>query len=64
MSGHATMKVYNVLGQEVVTLFDGNAEAGKINTARFNASNLPSGMYFYTLRSAGKVETKRMLLMK
>ena len=64
MSGHATMKVYNVLGQEVATLFDGNAEAGKINTARFNASNLPSGMYFYTLRSAGKVETKRMLLMK
>ena len=64
MSGHATMKVYNVLGQEVTTLFEGNAEAGKIQTARFNASNLPSGMYFYTLRSAGKVETKRMLLMK
>ncbi|MGA9364129.1 MAG: T9SS type A sorting domain-containing protein [Bacteroidota bacterium] len=64
MSGHATMTVYNVLGQEVASLFEGNAEAGKIQTARFNASNLPSGMYFYTLRSAGKVETKRMLLMK
>jgi hypothetical protein len=64
MSGHATMTVYNVLGQEVASLFEGNAEAGKIQTARFNASNLPSGIYFYTLRSAGKVETKRMLLMK
>jgi uncharacterized Zn-binding protein involved in type VI secretion len=63
-SGFATIKVYNVLGQEVASLFEGNAEAGKINTARFNASNLPSGLYFYTLRSAGKVETKRMLLMK
>jgi hypothetical protein len=64
MSGHATMTVYNVLGQEVATLFEGNAEAGRINTARFNASNLPSGLYFYTLRSAGQTETKRMLLTK
>jgi hypothetical protein len=63
-SGFASMKVYNVLGQEVASLFEGNAEAGKINTARFNASNLPSGIYFYTLRSAGKAETKRMLLTK
>jgi hypothetical protein len=64
MSGHSTMKVYNVLGQEVATLFDGNAEAGRINTARFSASNLPSGLYFYTLRFAGQTETKRMLLTK
>jgi hypothetical protein len=64
MSGHATMKVYNVLGQEVATLFDGNAEAGRINSTRFDAANLPSGLYFYTLKSAGASETKRMLLMK
>jgi hypothetical protein len=64
MSGHATMTVYNVLGQGVATLFEGNAEAGRINTARFNASNLPSGLYFYTLRSEGQTETKRMLLTK
>jgi len=63
-SGFTTMKVYNVLGQEVVTLFEGNVEAGRINTARFNASNLPSGLYFYTLRTAGQTETKRMLLTK
>jgi hypothetical protein len=60
----ATIKVYNVLGQEVATLFDGQVEAGKINTARLNASNLPSGLYFYTLRSAGKIEARRMLLIK
>jgi hypothetical protein len=72
--GFVTMKVYNVLGQEVATLFEGNAEAGEINMVRFsatggsafggNAPNLPSGLYFYTLRSAGKIETKRMILMK
>ena len=63
-SGPATMKVYNLLGQEVATLFDGNADAARIYTARFNASNLPSGLYFYTLRSAGKFETKQMFLIK
>jgi hypothetical protein len=73
-NGFATVKVYNMLGQEVATLFEGNAEAGRINTVRFsatggsafggNASNLSSGLYFYTLRSAGKTETKRMVLMK
>ncbi len=64
ISGHASVKVYNVLGQEVATLFEGNAEAGRIYIARFDASRLSSGMYFYALRSAGKVETKRMLLLK
>ena len=63
-SGFATIKVYNMLGQEIATLFEGNADAGRINTARFIAPNLPSGLYFYTLRSAGKTDTKRMLLMK
>ena len=63
-SGFATIKVYNMLGQEIATLFESNADAGRINTARFIAPNLPSGLYFYTLRSAGKTDTKRMLLMK
>jgi hypothetical protein len=63
-NGRATIEVYNVLGQEVATVFDGDAEAGKILIARFDPSNLPSGLYFYTLRTAGKAETKRMLLLK
>jgi len=64
VSGHTTMKVYNVLGQEVATLFEGNADAGRIYTAPFNASKLPSGLYFYRLTAAGKTETRRMLLLK
>jgi hypothetical protein len=63
-NGPTTIKVYNVLGQEVATVFDGEVEAGKINTVRFDASNFASGLYFYTLRNVGKVETKRMLLLK
>jgi C1A family cysteine protease len=63
-NGYASVKVYNLLGQEVATAFTGNVEAGKINTALLNASNLPSGIYFYTLRNGGNFETKRMVLMK
>jgi hypothetical protein len=63
-TGFSTLKVYNVLGQEIATIFEGNAEAGTLHTARFDASNLPTGLYFYTLRSAGKVDTKRMLLLR
>jgi hypothetical protein len=63
-NGYTTLKVYNLLGQEVATVFAGNAEPEAISTARFDATNLPSGVYFYTLRSAGKVDTKRMVLMR
>jgi hypothetical protein len=63
-TGRATMKVYNILGQEVATLFDGNAETAKIYTVNFNGSDLASGLYFYTLSSAGRMQTKRMLMMK
>jgi hypothetical protein len=63
-SGFTTMKVYNIHGQEVATLFDGNAEPGKIYTVRLNGSNLASGTYFCKLQSSGKTETRRMVLMK
>jgi hypothetical protein len=63
-NGPATMKVYDVLGQEVATLFHGNAETGKIYYSHFDASIFSSGVYFYTLRSAGKAETKRMIVIK
>lgn len=64
VSGFTTMKVFNVLGQEVATLFEGMADAGKIYATRFTASSLPSGLYFYRLKTSDKVETKRMLLLK
>lgn len=62
--GYATLKAYNVLGQEVATLFDGNAEAGEIYSARLNASSLGSGVYFYRLTAGSFVETKKMMLLR
>jgi hypothetical protein len=62
--GYTTLKLYNVLGQEVATLYEGSAEAGEINTIRFNASGLGSGVYFYRLISESFVNTKKLILLR
>jgi aconitase B len=54
----------NILGQKVATLFSGHAEPGTTNPIQFDASSLPSGVYFSILESNGKQEVKKMLLMK
>lgn len=61
--GATTLKVYNLLGQEVAVLVDGVLPAGSY-TARFDAGSLPSGVYLYRLTSGGKEETRRMLLVR
>jgi hypothetical protein len=55
--------VYDILGREVETLIDKELEPGnyKIN---FTATNLPSGVYFYTLRTPKFTKTNKMLLIK
>jgi hypothetical protein len=63
-AGWVTLKVYNLLGQEVATLQDGNVEANKVNEKEFNAGGLASGLYYYQLRGAGTILTKRMLLLR
>ena len=62
--GRATLKVYNTLGQEVATLFDGVATAGEYHQATFDASHLASGIYFSRLEFGGKMQVKKMLLLK
>lgn len=62
--GHATLKVFNVLGQEVATLFNGIATAGRFNQARFDATNLPTGLYFSRLEFDGKSMMKKLMLTK
>ena len=62
-SGRTSLRVYDLLGREVVVLQDGWADAG-VHHVRFNAAGLPSGMYVYQLRSAGHSAVRRMLLMK
>ena len=65
--GFVTLKVYNILGQEVATLFSGFRNAG-VYKVNFNASTanggLSSGVYFYHLESNGFSGTKKMVLMK
>jgi len=63
-TGRAVLKIFNVLGQEVATLFDGNAVADEYHQATFDASRLASGVYFSRLESNGKMQVKKMLLMK
>ena len=62
-AGNVTLKVYDMLGKEVATLVNGFQTAG-VKTVDFNASNLNSGVYVYTLNVNGKVQSKKMVLMK
>ncbi len=63
-SEDATLTVYNLLGQEVATLFSGMARANEQIVVSFNATDYPSGVYLYTLRTATGLVTKKMVLMK
>ncbi len=63
-NGYASLKVYNMLGQEVATLFSGMATAGHFIPATFNASRLASGIYFARLQYNGKSLVQRMLMTK
>jgi len=62
-TGNVKLAVYNLVGEEVALLVNGQVEAG-VHEVTFNASNLPSGAYFYKLQSGSKVEVKKMLLTK
>ena len=63
ISSHQTLKIYDMLGNEVVTLVDEFREAGRYETT-FDASTLSSGIYFYRLQAESFVETKKILLLK
>jgi hypothetical protein len=58
-----TLKVYDVLGNEVATLVDEYKPAGSYEVD-LNASKLSSGIYFYKLQSNNYIETKKMILIK
>jgi hypothetical protein len=61
--GFVTLKVYDILGKEVATLVNETKQAGYYNVA-FNAGNLPSGIYIYSLQSNGFSQSKKMILAK
>ena len=62
-SGKATLKVFNILGQEVSTLVDGFLTQGKY-AVQFNGSGLASGVYLYRLKVNDFTDIKKMILVK
>jgi hypothetical protein len=58
-----TIKVFDILGQEVATLLDEEVPAGSF-TVTWNATKAASGIYFYRIVAGDFVQTKRMVLMR
>jgi hypothetical protein len=60
---NVTLKVYDMLGKEIATLVDEEKNPGSYEV-KFDASNLPSGVYFYKIKAGEFTQTKKMILMK
>jgi len=62
-SGHITLKVYDLSGQEVMTLFEGLCQPGNYS-ATFNGKELSSGVFFYQLKAETFLETRKFILLR
>ncbi|MBS1519089.1 MAG: T9SS type A sorting domain-containing protein [Bacteroidetes bacterium] len=62
-SGYVSLKIYDISGKEVMTLVNEQKAPG-FYTASFNASNMSSGTYYYTLKAGDFVSAKKMTLLK
>ncbi len=60
---HVVLKIYNSLGQQVAELANGEMQEG-IHEVRFDASNLPSGVYYYEVNTGVNREIQKMLYLK
>lgn len=58
-----SLKIHNSAGQHVATLLEDDLTAGNYQF-QWNSQNLPSGIYYYTLKSRSFSQTKRMILLK
>ena len=58
-----SLKVYDILGKEITTLVNERKSEGNY-TINFNATNLPSGVYFYRMQAGSFVSTKKFVLLK
>jgi hypothetical protein len=61
--GFVKLKIYDMIGREIATLVDGFQEAGT-HDVKFDASNLPSGIYFYRITTGTYGATKKLVLIK
>jgi hypothetical protein len=62
-SHEVTLKVFNIIGEEVVTLVSERLSAGS-HSYDWDAGNLSSGIYVYRLQAGDYVETRKMVLMR
>jgi len=62
-SGFVTLKIYNILGEEVATLVSEKLNAGRYKYD-WNAGNLASGVYFYRLQTGNFNQTKKLILLR
>lgn len=62
-SGRQTLKIFDLLGNEIATIVDEYREAGR-HQAEFNGADLVSGVYIYQLKSGGYMHTRKMILIK
>ncbi len=60
---HVALKVYDILGREISTLYEGEKTPGTYS-ANFDGAELPSGVYIYSLQSNASTLSKKMILMK
>jgi hypothetical protein len=58
-----SLKIFNITGKEIATLVNEPLQPGTYEVT-FNASQFPSGIYFYRLNAGDYVETKKMILLK
>ncbi|MBN8586189.1 MAG: T9SS type A sorting domain-containing protein [Ignavibacteria bacterium] len=62
-NGYVKLTVYNDLGEEIIVLQDGYKTANTYE-AEFNASDLPSGVYYYKMEAKGFIDSKKMVIVK
>jgi len=60
---YTSIKVYNLLGEEIAVLFEGYQKAGNF-TATFDGIGLTSGVYFYQIQAENFIDTKKLILLK
>ncbi len=61
--GFVIIKVYSIIGNEILTLVNENKNGGR-HSVEFVAGNLASGIYIYTVRANGNLQSKKMMLLK
>jgi len=62
-ASRVSLKIYNAMGQQVAALVEGRLSAGS-HQIQWNAGNLPSGVYFYELKSGAFQQTRKMMLLQ